>query len=82
MTVPPPLPPLAPAMHSSDEGRSFSFTFASPPDSEEPHWLPNIERPTGHNDIGDDVGFIYTAGGAGPKLKALLSNKVYFAQLG
>jgi hypothetical protein len=69
------------ALRSRDGGASFSFALVSPEDSEESHWLPNIERPTGHHRVGDDVGVLYTAGGPGPALKDLLSNKVFFARL-
>ena len=45
------------------------------------HWLPNIERTTGHHQIGADVGVLYTAGGPGPGTKDLLSNRVFFTQV-
>ena len=67
-------------LRSADEGASFTFSLASLEDSTESHWLPNVERSTGHHQLGKDVGILYTAGGPGPALKDLLSNKVFFRQ--
>ena len=68
-------------LRSVDGGASFEFSMVSSEDQLESHWLPNIERPTGHHQIGSDVGILYTAGGPGPALKDLLSNKVFFTQV-
>ncbi len=65
-------------LRSADDGASFSFSLASPEDPTVSHWLPNIERPTGHHQVGAHVGLLYTAGGPGPGNKDLLSNKVFF----
>ena len=45
--------------------------------AQEPHWLVNIERATGHNRVSDQPGIIFTAGIAGAGLKDLkLENRV------
>jgi hypothetical protein len=67
------------AFRSNDEGRSFSFDLASHPNRDRSHWLPNIERPTGHHAVPTSPGILYTAGGPGDKNTQLLSNEVYFA---
>ena len=69
------------ALRSGDDGDSFSFDLVSPENGEVAHWLPNVEKPTGHHEVGGSASVLYTAGGPGPKLKDLLSNGVYFAQL-
>ena len=42
-----------------------------------PHWLPNLERPTGHNRV-DVPGVMYTAGVTGEGCHDILSNAVYW----
>ncbi|QYM78099.1 BNR repeat-containing protein [Horticoccus luteus] len=56
----------------------FSFSLLSEANAHEPHWLPNIERPTGFNRVPDAPGVIYTAGAAGGGLKDILTNKVWW----
>lgn len=63
---------------SRDGGDRFSFSLLSSVDAHEPHWLPNIERPTGFHRVPDAPGVIYTAGAAGGGLKDILTNKVWW----
>jgi len=63
---------------SADRGETFSFELVSPPDRTVSHWLPNIEKPTGHNAIPVRPGIIYTAGPPGEKNTDILSNGVYW----
>jgi len=64
---------------SPDGGRSFSFALIGRPNREQSHWLPNIERATGHHRVpGRAPGLLYTAGRPGAKNTELLSNKVFF----
>ncbi|MEY3774760.1 MAG: hypothetical protein RLZZ129_1540 [Verrucomicrobiota bacterium] len=62
----------------SDDGlKTFQSEILSPLNTGQTHWLPNIERHTGHNRVPDAPGIIYTAGGAGEHLKDLeLNNEV------
>ncbi|MBC7369385.1 MAG: BNR-4 repeat-containing protein [Undibacterium sp.] len=64
----------------SDDGtRTFRSEVLSPIDPKTPHWLPNLERPTGHHAIPEEPGIIYLAGGAGSGLKDLaLNNQVWW----
>ena len=59
---------------------AIRFRAVSEFDAGTSHWLPNIERPTGHNRIQGRPGIIYTAGPAGSKNTDRLSNRVYFRQ--
>ena len=65
-------------LHSRDGGRTFGFDLVSEPDDSTSHWLPNIERPTGHNQVPSQPGILYTAGPPGEGLKDLLPNRVYW----
>ena len=60
------------------EGDRIRFRAISKFDAKASHWLPSIERPTGHNLVPSDPGIIYTGGPAGGKNTELLSNKVYW----
>jgi hypothetical protein len=62
----------------SDDGtRTFRSEVLTPTDPKQPHWLPNLERPTGHHAIPEEPGIIYLAGDAGAGLKDLaLHNQV------
>jgi len=64
-------------LESSDGGRSFSAKMISKPDPSRAHWLPNVERPTGHNRVGVP-GVIYTAGTRGENNKQIVSNGVWW----
>jgi hypothetical protein len=59
----------------SDDGlQTFQSDFLSPPDTAQTHWLPNLERPTGHNQVPHEPGIIYTAGGPGAHVLDLEPN--------
>lgn len=62
-------------------GKKYSFAVVGRSDHAESHWLPNIERTTGHHQVPADPGILYTAGGPGEKNTDLLSNKVFFAKI-
>ncbi|MEO7598580.1 MAG: BNR-4 repeat-containing protein [Opitutus sp.] len=64
----------------SDDGlKTFHSEVLAPMDPGEPHWLANIERPTGHNRVPEKPGIIFLGGVAGAGLKDLmLSNRVYW----
>ena len=66
-------------LESSDGGARFSFRMISSPDARTPHWLPNIERPTGHHRVPEKPGILYTSGPRGAKNTDLLSNRVNWA---
>ena len=56
----------------SDDGlKIFASEVLSPIDEGRAHWLANIERPTGHHQVPEDPGIIYTAGGPGAGLADL-----------
>ena len=69
------------AFRSPDGGRSFTFSLVSQPDGNRAHWLPNIERATGHNPVPENPGVLYTGGGPGVKNSDLLSNQVFFSTI-
>ena len=62
---------------SEDGGRSFTGRVVSSVDPEAPHWLPNLQHPTGHDRV-ESPALIYTAGPAGENNRQTLSNRVYF----
>lgn len=64
----------------SDDGlKTFKSEVLAPIDPHQAHWLPNIERPTGHNHVPEEPGIIYTAGAPGGGLKDLdLNNQVWW----
>ena len=64
-------------MQASDIRGKFSVELLSNPDMTVPHWLPNLERPTGHNRV-DVPGVMYTAGVTGEGCDDILSNAVYW----
>ncbi|MGB0579680.1 MAG: BNR-4 repeat-containing protein [Limisphaerales bacterium] len=57
---------------------SVKFREVSAFDDQIPHWLPNIERPTGHNRVKGRPGIIYTGGSPGVKNTDRISNRVYW----
>ena len=61
---------------SEDEGKCFVGEVLGPPDPASPRWMPNIERPTGFNEMPPYPSFIYTDGVRGASLEDQLSNKV------
>lgn len=68
------------AFRSSDGGRRFTFRLVSPIDGTRAHWLPNVERATGHNRVPEQPGLLYTGGGPGEGTMDLLSNHVFFSR--
>lgn len=66
---------------SRDGGRTFTAGLLSAPDPQVPHWLPNLEKPTGFNETTPHPGVIYTAGGAGAGLGDVLRNQVWWRPL-
>lgn len=68
----------------SDDGlKTFQSELASTVDVAEAHWLPNLERPTGHNAVPSVPGIIYTAGPAGGGLHDRnLKNEVRWQPVG
>ncbi len=66
---------------SRDRGQSFQVYQVSRPDSETPNWLPNMERPTTPDPIGVP-GLIYTHGQRGETNKDILSNDVFWCDVG
>jgi len=65
---------------SKDQGHTFSVFQISPPDSSVPNWLPNLERPTGHQPV-DMPSLIYTHGHRGKTNKQIMSNEVVWCDL-
>ncbi|MFH1267346.1 MAG: BNR-4 repeat-containing protein [Planctomycetota bacterium] len=64
-------------LESPGAGRPFEARIVSSPNPDRAHWLPNIERPTGHNRV-DAPSLIYTAGPPGEGCSDILSNGVYW----
>lgn len=69
-------------LRSRDRGANFAFELVSKPDPGTPHWLPNLERPTGYNQISATTGLIYTRGNAGAKNTEIVSNEVLWQPIG
>ncbi len=67
-------------LRSGDGGDSFAFSVVSSVDAAAAHWLPNVERATGHNPVGPQPGILYTAGGPGKGNRDLMENGVYFVR--
>ena len=63
---------------SHDGGETFAGEILGTPDASVPHWMPNIERRTGFNEIGAEPSLIYTGGEAGGALKDQLTNQVWW----
>lgn len=64
---------------SDDGAKTFKSEVLTPASSGRPQWLPNIERATGHHEIPDEPGIIYTVGDSGGGLKDLeLKNEVWW----
>jgi len=64
-------------MVSRDGGKTFRARLIRPRDPNETRWLPNLERPTGHNRVADP-GLVFTAGPPGGKNTDILSNEVWW----
>lgn len=64
-------------MWSDDNLITINTELLQPTNSREPHWLVNVERATGHNQVPLEPGIIFTAGVAGEGLHDLkLENRV------
>jgi hypothetical protein len=64
---------------SDDGARTFRSEVLGPIDAMVPHWLPSLERPTGHHPIPNEPGIIFTGGGGGTGLNELeLNNPVWW----
>lgn len=50
---------------SGDNLKTWQSEIVSDEDAAEAHWLPNVERPTGHNEVPSVPGIVFTAGPAG-----------------
>jgi len=59
---------------SDDNMATFKSEVLAPTDKKVSHWMPNLERTTGHNRIPDVPGIIFIAGGAGGGLHDLVLN--------
>jgi hypothetical protein len=59
---------------------AFTVDIYNAPDANSPRWMPNVERPTGFNEIPDRPSFIYTDGVRGRGLHDQLSNRVYWVR--
>ena len=64
-------------LESPDGGETFTAKRISTPEPPRPHWLPNLERPTGHNRV-RVPGLIYTAGTRGKDNRDIVSNEVHW----
>ena len=62
--------------YSKDQGNSFSCRLVSTLDKKRAHWLPNIERNTGHHKINHHPYCMYTAGPPGTGNSDILANDV------
>ena len=58
----------------------FKFRSISNFDPQISHWLPNIERSTGHNIVSSRPGIIFTGGSPGKSSTDLLENSVYYCE--
>ncbi|MHC4399788.1 MAG: BNR-4 repeat-containing protein [Planctomycetota bacterium] len=68
-------------LESTGPGEEIAARVASTVDPQCAHWLPNLERPTGHNRV-TVPGMIYTAGSPGENNRQILSNEVYWVDPG
>ena len=67
-------------LRAPDIGGKFRVDLLSKPDMTVPHWLPTLERPTGHNRV-DVPSVMYTDGVAGEGCHDILSNGVYWTEM-
>lgn len=68
---------------SDDKLKTFQSELVSAVSGTEAHWLPNLERPSGHNAVPSVPGIIYTAGLAGGGLHDRnLKNEVRWQPVG
>lgn len=64
--------------HSQENGEGYKGKLWRKPDSENPRWMPNLERPTGHNQMPEHPSLIFTDGSRGTSLDDKLSNNVWW----
>lgn len=62
-------------LRTRDGGKTFDSALVSSIDPDQAHWQPSLERPTGHNEVGNP-GMLYTDGPPGDGLDDALSNRV------
>lgn len=63
---------------STDGGKTFVGEAFDLPSARSPRWMPNLERPTGFNEMPEEPGLIYTDGVRGEALGDQLSNRVWW----
>lgn len=63
---------------SQDGGETLVGEAFALPSADEPRWMPNLERPTGFNEMPPEHALIYTDGVRGEALGDQLSNRVYW----
>ncbi|MCC6680733.1 MAG: BNR-4 repeat-containing protein [Phycisphaeraceae bacterium] len=63
---------------SSDGGQTFNSQVITPVDADMAHWLPNLERATGFNDLPERPSVIYSIGEKGTNNSQLIANLVQF----
>jgi len=63
---------------SVGEGNRFRAEVIGDPDPATPRWMPNVERPTGFNEVPAFPSFIYTDGERGQNLEDQLDNRVWW----
>ena len=63
---------------SLDGGETFVGEAFALPSADEPRWMPNLERPTGFNEMPPEPALIYTDGVRGEALGDQLSNRVWW----
>lgn len=68
-------------LHRPLGGGAFEARMLSTPDPDTPHWLPNIERPTGFNAVASPSA-LFTAGTRAENNREPVSNGVYWCDLG
>lgn len=66
---------------SEDGGATFAGRLLGGSTPGQPQWMPNIERPTGFNDVPENPGMIYTDGDCGSGCDDVLKNEVLWTVL-
>lgn len=69
------------SLSSRDGGKTFEFKLLSSQNAEEAHWLPSIERNTGHHTVKDRPWCMYTSGPPGQNNRDILANQVLAVRL-
>lgn len=64
-------------LESADGGATFAAKLLTKIDATTPHWLPNLERPTGQHQV-TRPGLLYTAGEKGGKNTDRIANEVWW----